>query len=114
VVATLDEEGGVRDGSGCLGDFIGDGAAAERLLPWLAAADPDVFRYLLEESSDSGVEPAKLVRAAIAEFVNRADDEQWTQVISASRNGTDPAQAAFATIMKARFSGSHQGCTGCH
>ncbi len=113
VVATLDEEGSVRDGSGCLGDFIGDGAAAERLLPWLAAADPEVFRYLLEESSDSGVKPAKLARAAIAEFVNRANDEQWTQVISASRNGTDPAQAAFATIMKTRFSGSHQGCTEC-
>ncbi|MES1972848.1 MAG: peptidylprolyl isomerase [Pseudomonadota bacterium] len=114
VVATLDEEGGVRDGSGCLGDFIGDGAAAERLLPWLAAADPDVFRYLLEESSDSGVEPSKLARAAIAEFVNRANDEQWTQVISASRNGADPAQAAFATIMKTRFVGSHQGCAGGH
>lgn len=100
VVATLGEEG-MRDGSACLGDLIGDGEAAQRLLPWLAAKDAYLFRLLLEESSDQGAEPAELVRGAVAGFVTRADDEQWTRVISAARDGDDPAHAALAAILKA-------------
>lgn len=100
VVATLDE-GGLSSGSACLGDLIGDGDAARRLLPWLADCDPYIFRLLLEESSDTGSEPAALVRAAVARFVDRADDEQWTQAVSAARNGDDPAFAALAAILKA-------------
>ena len=113
VVATLSEEG-MSDGSACLGDLIGDGEAAQRLLPWLADSDPYIFRLLLEEASEGGGEPAELVRGAVVQFVERAGDEQWTQVISAARNGDDPAFAALAAILKATLpkAGGH-ACGSC-
>lgn len=109
IVATLDE-GGVRGGSACLGDMLGDGEAALRLLPWLASADPYIFRLLLEEASDRSIEPVQLVRMAVAEFVGRADDEHWTRVVSAARNGDDPAFAALTAVLKAMLpkAGGHR------
>jgi peptidyl-prolyl cis-trans isomerase C len=100
VVATLDEEG-VRDGSLCLGDMIGDPDATRRLLQWLEAADPHLLFLLLEESRDRGSEPPQLVQELVAEFVGRADDENWTRVVSAARDGDDPAHAALAAVLKA-------------
>lgn len=100
VVATLDEQG-VRGGSLCLGDMIGDGESTRRFLQWLETADSHLFFLLLEEASDRGAEPAQLVRESVAEFVARADDEHWTSVVSAARNGDDPAYAALAAVLKA-------------
>ena len=118
VVATLDEQG-VRGGSLCLGDMIGDPEATRRLLQWLEAADPHLLFLLLEESRDRGTEPVQLVQELLAEFVGRADDENWTRVVSAARDGDDPAHAALAAILKAtlpkaggRLCGSGNGqCT---
>lgn len=118
VVATLDEEG-VRGGSLCLGDMIGDREATRRLLQWLETADPQLLFLLLEESSDRGKEPPQLVQELVAEFVGQADDENWTRVVSAARDGDDPAHAALAAVLKAtlpkaggRLCGSSDGqCT---
>lgn len=100
VVATLDEEG-VRGGSLCLGDMIGDHHDTRRLLQWLEAADSHLFFLLLEEAKDRGNEPAQLVRELVAEFVAGADDEHWTKVVSAARNEDDPAHAALTAVLKA-------------
>ncbi len=100
VVATLDEQG-VRGGSLCLGDMIGDANATRRLLQWLEKADAHLLFLLLEEARDRSSEPAMLVRELVALFVARADDEQWTKVVSAARDGDDPAHAALAAVLKA-------------
>lgn len=100
VVATLDEEG-VRGGSLCLGDMIGDREATRRLLQWLETADPHLLFLLLEEASDRRTEPPQLVQELVAKFVGRADDENWTRVVSAARNGDDPAHAALTAVLKA-------------
>ena len=100
VVATLDE-GGVRGGSLCLGDMIGDREATRRLLQWLETADSHLLFLLLEEAADRCAEPAPLVRELVAEFVARADDELWTTVVSAARNGDDPAYSALAAVLRA-------------
>ena len=100
VVATLDEQG-VRGGSLCLGDMIGDPEATRRLLQWLQTADPHLLFLLLEECRDRGTEPAHLVQELVALFVGRAEDENWTKVVSAARYGDDPAHAALAAVLKA-------------
>ena len=100
IVATLDEEG-VRGASLCLGDMIGGPDDARRLLQWLETGDSHLFFLLLEEASDRHAEPAQLVRELVADFVAGADDEQWTQVVSAARNGDDPAHAALVAVLKA-------------
>ena len=43
------------------------------------------------------------VNAAARAFVDHADDERWTQLISAARNGDDPALAALSAILKAKL-----------
>ena len=103
VAFSLSEDGAVSEGSICLGDFLGGGAAAERLSPWLAAVDPALSARLCEAALAAGVEPLAFVRAAAAEFAGHADDERWTQLISAARDGADPALAALASILKTKL-----------
>jgi peptidyl-prolyl cis-trans isomerase C len=103
VALTLSEDGRVMDGSVCLGDFLGDGAAAERLVPWLAVVDPALSARLDQAAGASGIEPLAFVRAAAAEFVGHADDERWTQLISAARDGVDPALAALSSILQSKL-----------
>ncbi|MFI4976033.1 MAG: peptidylprolyl isomerase [Caulobacterales bacterium] len=97
------EAGEVSDGSVCLGDFLGGGPAAERVAPWLAARDPALAARVSDAAAAAACEPAVLVRSATAEFVNRADDEAWTQLISAAQGASDPALAAIAAILNSRL-----------
>lgn len=99
IVASLTEQG-VRDGSACLGDLFGDNDAVGRLLPWLEAGDPQLYFLVLEEAADRAVGPLELIRACVAQFVGRADDEQWTQIVSAARDGKDPGHAALSAMLK--------------
>lgn len=103
VALTYGEDGAVRTGSAALGDFLGDGAAASRLMPWLAGADGALADRVLGAAREAGLDPAAFVRGAAAEFVNHAEEERWTQLISAARDADDPAVAALAAILKARL-----------
>lgn len=115
IALAFDERGGVTEGSACLGDLIGDGLAAERLVPWFEATDPHVAVQLRDTASATGMEPSAYVRAVVADFVNRATDEHWTRLISAARDASDPAQAALAEIMKANLAAEcGGGCTSNH
>ena len=112
IALAFDERGGVTEGSACLGDLIGDGLAAERLVPWLEATDPQIAEQLRDTASATGMEPSAYVRAVVADFVNRATDEHWTRLISAARDASDPAQAALAEIMKANLAAECGGGCG--
>lgn len=112
IALAFDERGGVTEGSACLGDLIGDGLAAERLVPWLEATDPQVAQQLRGTAAVTGTEPPAYVRAVVADFVNRATDEDWTRLISAARDASDPAQAALAQIMKANLAAECGGGCG--
>ncbi|WP_264938278.1 peptidylprolyl isomerase [Sphingomonas caeni] len=115
IALAFDERGGVTEGSACLGDLIGNGLAAERLVPWLEATDPHVAHQLRDTASATGMEPSAYVRAVVADFVDRATDEHWTRLISAARDASDPAQAALAEIMKANLAAECGGrCTSNH
>jgi len=96
----LNDAGALAGGAGCLGDFVGDGAAAERLLPWLDIVDADLGGRVRAAAAARNADPQAFVRAAVAEFVGHADDEQWTQLISAARDGADPALGALSAILK--------------
>jgi peptidyl-prolyl cis-trans isomerase C len=103
VTCALVEDGAVVEGSACLGDFLGDGMAADRLSAWLAAADPALSLRLGEAALAAGMEPLAFVRATAAEFVGQSDDQTWTQLISAAQGAADPALAALAQILKSKL-----------
>jgi peptidyl-prolyl cis-trans isomerase C len=114
VALSLDEQGAVADGSACLGDFLGDGEAASRLLPWLERADPGLFARVCERAAAAAITPANFVRAEAADFVGLADDERWTQLISAAQGAEDPALATLASILRSKLTPPRLAITVIH
>lgn len=103
VALTLSADGGVREGSATLGDFLGDAGAADRLDPWLQAADADLAHRLTAAATAEGESVAAYARAAMASFVAEADDERWTNLISAARDAEDPALACLAAVLRSKL-----------
>lgn len=108
VALTLTPEGEVAQGSASLGAaslgaFLADGAAAHRLQPWLASADPGLAHRLAKAAESAGESVPEFVQAAVAEFVDDATDERWTNLISAARDADDPALACLATLLRSKI-----------
>jgi len=102
VALTLSAEGEVARGSGTLGDFLDGGAAAHRLDPWLQATDPELAERLRRAADAAGESPADFVQAAVADFLESADDERWTNLISTARDAVDPALACLASLLRSK------------
>lgn len=103
VAIVLTRDGTRRDGALMLGDFLADEVAAARVEPWLLATDADLARRLIAAAAEARSTPQQFVRNAAASFAEQADDERWTQLISAIRDAEDPALAALAQILRARL-----------
>lgn len=103
VALSLTEEGGVRSGSVTLGDFLGDTATAERLEPWLASADPALAARVTAAAEAAGEPVADFARHAMSDFVGEANDERWTNLISAARDAEDPALACLAAVLRSKL-----------
>lgn len=103
VALTLTPDGDVRPGSATLGDFIGDRASAERLEAWLDAVDPDLRRRLADAAAAAGEPVPDFVQSAMADFVGEANDERWTNLISAARDAEDPALACLAAVLRSKL-----------
>jgi len=103
VALTLSEDGRVREGSATLGDFLGDTGAARRLQPWLQAVDPDLHRRLSSAAEAAGASVPEFVQSAMADFVADANDERWTNLISAARDAEDPALACLAAVLRSKL-----------
>lgn len=103
VALTLTPEGRVAAGSMTLGDFLADGEAAARLQPWLAATDADLAGRLAQAAQAAGESVPEFVEAAIADFIAEADDERWTNLISAVRDAADPGLACVAAVVRSKI-----------
>jgi hypothetical protein len=83
-----------------LGDVM---AAAQRsetgLDRWLQPADPALWQALTDEGED----PSAFARAAIAEFSERAGEEDWAMLVSRMRDADDPGRALLVTMMRWRL-----------
>lgn len=102
VALTLDEEGRVREGSATLGDLLSDVSGVSRLGPWLVATDPELSERLGAAAEAAGEPVEEFVAAAMAEFVQSANDERWTNLISAARDAEDPALACLASVLRSK------------
>lgn len=111
VALTLTEEGAVRDGSGTLGDLLAGDAAARRLEPWLAAVDAPLAERIRGAAAVAGEPVTDFVQAAVADFVAEANDERWTNLISAARDAEDPALACLAAVLRSKLAPAKQTFT---
>ncbi|HEY0649345.1 peptidylprolyl isomerase [Phenylobacterium sp.] len=103
VALTLTSDGAVREGCATLGDLLGEHGPAERLEAWLTAADPDLARRLAEAAAAAGEAVADFAQAAMADFVAEANDERWTNLISAARDAEDPALACLTNVLRSKL-----------
>lgn len=111
VALSLCEDGAVRGGSATLGDFLTDDAAVERLAAWLDAVDPNLAERVSMAADQAGAAVGDYVRAAMADFVAEANDERWTNLISAARDAEDPALAALAFVLRSKLVPARQTFT---
>lgn len=86
-----------------LGELLSADGCAGGVEAWLDASDPGLAAQAREASHSAGLTVAEFVESAVAEFVNQADDERWTQLISAVQGAEDPGLAAMASLLKARL-----------
>ena len=103
VALTVDAEGRVASGGLSLGDLLSDSdGVSARLEPWLDGADPAFAARLRASALAAEQTFSAFVQSEVSAFVKTADDEAWTRVISATRDGEDPALACVRAILKTR------------
>lgn len=109
VALSLSNDGAMSQGSATLGAIMDADAAADRLQPWLTAVDPGLADRVRRAAGPEPV-PA-FVRATFAEFVGEANDERWTNLISAARDAADPALACLAFVLRSKLEPARQTFT---
>ena len=104
VALSVTEDGGVAFGALSLGDLLDDQAAVTaRLEIWLDEADPALAAQARETATTSGVSLADFVQREVSAFLQGADDEGWTRLISAAQGSDDPALACVRAILKSKL-----------
>jgi peptidyl-prolyl cis-trans isomerase C len=103
VALSLAPDGAVARGSATLGDFLGEGRAAARLGPWLQTTDPELAERVARAAEAAGETMSEFVDAAVADFLQSADDERWTNLISSARDAADPALACLASLLRSKI-----------
>ena len=103
VAFSLTRDGRFAEGVPSLGEMLSDDASANRLEAWIDATDPALAERVRTAAAADDLPVATFVRRAVRHFVDHADDEKWTQMISATQGAADPAVAAMASLLKARL-----------
>ncbi|WP_299822280.1 hypothetical protein [uncultured Jannaschia sp.] len=87
-----------------LGDVL---SAARRsgadIETWLKPADPDLWTALHAEAMRRQEDTATFARGAVADFSNRAGEEDWAMLVSRMRDADDPGRALLLTMMRWRL-----------
>ncbi|MDO9589294.1 MAG: peptidylprolyl isomerase [Brevundimonas sp.] len=112
VALSVTEDGGVARGALSLGDLLNDqSAVTARLEIWLNEADPALAAQAREIAAAAGVSLAEFVQREISGFIQGADDQGWTRLISAAQGSDDPALACVRAILKSKLTTSSKTFT---
>jgi peptidyl-prolyl cis-trans isomerase C len=103
VAFSLSRDGRLGGGVLSLGERLAEGRSTEALEAWLDATDPDLAGKVRTAAQAADLDVVAFVRRAVAHFVDNANDETWTQLISATQGATDPAIVAMASLLKAKL-----------
>lgn len=104
VALSVTEDGGLAPGALSLGDLLSDqSAVTARLEVWLDQADPALAAQARETAAAAGVSLAEFVQGEISGFIQGADDQGWTRLISAAQGSDDPALACVRAILKSKL-----------
>ena len=88
-----------------LGDVLAAARnSAGRFQSWLAACDPDLADQVTDRAAKEGIAPASFVRAAVADFAARANEEDWATLTSSLRKADDPGTTCLLAMVHWRLS----------
>jgi len=65
----------------------------------LATLDRTLATQIEMRAATEGMSPADFVAGAVRDFVERADDELWFQLLTVMRKARDPSLAAIHAIL---------------
>jgi hypothetical protein len=93
--------------------MLGDILAASRqsatgVERWLAAERPSLHAALTAAARREGGSVASFVRATVADFAARADEEDWAALTSRLRAAEDPGAACLLAMLEWRFGAADQ------
>lgn len=87
-----------------LGDVL---AAAHRsgadIETWLEPADPDLWEAMQAEAARNQEDTAAFARGAVADFSERASEEDWATAVSKMRDAEDPGRTLLVTMVHWRM-----------
>jgi len=66
----------------------------------MATFDPVIRERIEHRAADLSVSPSKFVAGAVREFIERADDDLWFQLLTHIRKADDPGLVAIQTILR--------------
>lgn len=70
---------------------------------WLKPADPALWDAVQAEAARQDEDAAMFARVAVAEFSNRAGEEDWAMLLSKMRDTDDPGRALLLTMIRWRL-----------
>jgi hypothetical protein len=72
----------------------------------LATLDPIIAATIAERAAATASTPPDFMAKTVRDFVERADDDRWFQLVTIIRKAEDPGLAAVHTILKWAVAGS--------
>ncbi|MGH6955342.1 MAG: hypothetical protein ACREEW_01600 [Caulobacteraceae bacterium] len=82
-----------------LGDLIAQLHRPDLAQDVLATLGPELAGELERRAAAAGMSTPDFVAGAVREFVERADDDAWFQLLTVIRKAEDPGLAAVQTIL---------------
>jgi hypothetical protein len=83
-----------------LGDLIAQLDRPNVAAGVLATLDPAVSESIGHRAASLSMSPAEFVTGAVHEFIERADDDLWFQLLTHIRKADDPGLVAIQTILR--------------
>jgi peptidyl-prolyl cis-trans isomerase C len=103
IALRIGDAGGVEQPSFSLGALVDDDSLASRISPWLEIADPQLLERVIAAAATQDQTVPGLVRHEVRHFLDHADDEAFTQLVSAAQGAEDPMLASIRCILKNRL-----------
>lgn len=87
-----------------LGELLSLGATSSaHLSAWLRAEDEPLAECVEREAAVRGESMAQFIRIAVADFMEEADEEAWTELVSRLSSANDPGAACVAHVTRFRL-----------
>ena len=82
-----------------LGDLIANLDRPDVASTVLASLEPDVIARIEQRAAAAAMIAPDFIAGAVREFMERADDELWFQLLTIMRKAEDPGLVAIQTIL---------------